>query len=175
MLDSIIFVRHGQTCFNRRGLTTGWQDPGLTSEGRQQALHAAQLAQGLEATDLVVSPLRRCRETAAPLTLLSLPSRLEPDFQERGWGSLEGCPRDWRKDPLRVASAGVEPPENFQARVKSGLARLTGRPLVVSHSGVFRALSAHLGVESRPPINNGGVLVFWREACGRWRIQNETH
>lgn len=170
MLNAIIFLRHGQTLFNRQGLVTGWRDPGLTPEGRQQALRAAQAVQGFGATELIVSPLRRCRETAAPLDVLTLPNKLEPDFRERGWGSLEGRSRNLRVDSLHGDDADAESLEMFRTRVENGLARLTGRPLVVSHSGVFRMLSIHLGVENGHPISNGEFRVLWRKACGRWSV-----
>ena len=62
----VTLVRHGRA-------TAGWDvdpDPGLDDLGRAQAeAVAARLAAGSDPLPIVVSPLRRCRETAAPLAV----------------------------------------------------------------------------------------------------------
>ena len=170
MIDAILFVRHGETSFNRRGLTMGWRNPGLTPTGWRQAIWAAELIGTLGATGIVVGPMRRCLETAQPLAVLSLPTRLDPDFRERGWGTLEGCPKDWRHDAVRVAQAGVEPPEDFAARVTRALVGLTGRSVVVSHSGVFRAISVCLAVDVDLRIGNGDVIILEHRHGKPWHV-----
>ena len=66
-LKPIILVRHGQSESNVDPLVGGWQNPGLTSLGREQAQAVAlRLADELMGRDFVVysSHLRRAFETA---------------------------------------------------------------------------------------------------------------
>ena len=62
-MPRLILVRHGEAA-------AGWnqdRDPGLSEEGHRQAAEAAAVLAPLGPMPIVVSPLRRTRETAAPL------------------------------------------------------------------------------------------------------------
>ena len=61
----IVLIRHGQPEWVRDGLNV--VDPLLTELGHEQAARAAEALVGEEFDEIVVSPLRRARETAAPL------------------------------------------------------------------------------------------------------------
>ena len=37
----IIFVRHGQSEYNKNNVFTGWHDPGITDVGKEQAVNTA--------------------------------------------------------------------------------------------------------------------------------------
>lgn len=71
----VTLVRHGEA-------SAGWDgdaDPGLSDLGRAQADRVADAVRGLAGCDLVVSPLRRTRETALPLAeALGATPRIEP-------------------------------------------------------------------------------------------------
>lgn len=118
MTTRLWLVRHGRAA-------AGWAedaDPGLDEEGRAQAEAAADRVAGLTTTaDLVTSPLRRARETAAPLAARwgveavvdpavgEVPSPTE-GLAERGawlddllrsrWSAQPPALRDWREDVL---------------------------------------------------------------------------
>lgn len=67
-MPTIFMIRHGEAA-------AGWDadlDPGLSERGRAQADAAARAMQGRSALPLpiVSSPLRRCRETASPLSTI---------------------------------------------------------------------------------------------------------
>jgi broad specificity phosphatase PhoE len=72
-------VRHGEAA-------AGWgsdPDPGLTDLGRRQAAAVADHLDGGPPMPIVVSPLRRTRETAAPLEARwGTPARVEPAVGE---------------------------------------------------------------------------------------------
>jgi probable phosphoglycerate mutase len=61
----LVFVRHGEPEWARDGLTV--DDPQLTDRGRRQADLLAERLAGEPFDRLVVSPLRRARETMAPI------------------------------------------------------------------------------------------------------------
>ena len=71
----IVLVRHGEAA-------AGWDgdaDPGLSDLGREQAAQVADELGGPSAGPLVVSPLRRTQETAAPIARrLGVAPVLEP-------------------------------------------------------------------------------------------------
>lgn len=62
---TIYLVRHGLAAAGVADL-----DPGLAELGHEQARAAAEALRGKRATRLIVSPLRRTQETAAPIALV---------------------------------------------------------------------------------------------------------
>lgn len=61
----LLLIRHGET--TRVDSETGIADPPLTDNGREQARRLAEWLKDERLDHIVVSPLRRARETAAPL------------------------------------------------------------------------------------------------------------
>lgn len=127
----LVFIRHGQPAWDREGASV--DDPELTNLGHQQAeLVAARLA-GLEVDRLLVSPLRRARETAAPIaTALGLEPEIHPWMAEIRNPTWEGTPteeveRIFRESRGRTVSEqweGLPGGESFRAfhdRVTGGL------------------------------------------------------
>jgi broad specificity phosphatase PhoE len=98
----VTLVRHGRAA-------AGWgtdPDPGLDELGRRQAdAVATNLALG-PPTDIVTSPLRRCRETARPLAD-RWGHALRVASQVAEIPSPEGVPMAERVEWLRVAMAGT--------------------------------------------------------------------
>lgn len=163
MPDRFIFIRHGRTAWNEAGLTMGRSDLRLSRGGIGEALALRPVLAELDPTSVWVSPLRRCRQTAR-LCLPAppkIPVRVVPDLQERAWGRWEGWPKSAR-DPR-----DAEPSKAFHARVALALAAIDDRqlPLVVSHSGVLRALLALLGDHPwRGPVPHARPILFERGA-----------
>jgi probable phosphoglycerate mutase len=156
-----VFLRHGETETNRRGLTAGMTDVALNETGRQQARTAASALVGRNITALYSSPLKRALETARCVAdTLDLPVVVVPQLAERNWGALEGKPRELRV--REVAPPGGEALEEFTRRTLAGLAAIPacGLPLIVAHSGTFRVVCAHLGIEARTQVENCCPLRF---------------
>jgi len=114
---TLYLVRHGRAA-------AGWDadpDPGLDHTGEAQARALAQAVGALGPLELAVSPMRRTRETAAPLARQwAAEPRIEPriseiasptdDLEARGrwlreiagreWAELDDGLRRWRDDVL---------------------------------------------------------------------------
>lgn len=145
-MKEIILVRHGRA-------SGGWDDdpdPGLDDVGVAQALHLAERLgpRGVPTPPPVVtSPLRRCRETVAPLAQRwSVTPTIEPRVAEIP--SPEGVPFGERVPWLRAAMGGTwtELGPRYQAyrdEVVATIAALPNGTVVVSH---FIAINAVLGV-----------------------------
>lgn len=156
------FLRHGETETNRSGLVAGATDVELNATGWRQARAAAALLRQRGIAAIYSSPLRRARDTAeCAAAALGLPVTVIPELAERNWGELEGKPR-----ALRVRDAtppGGEGAEQFAQRTLAGLAKIpaASSPLIVAHSGTFRALCRHLGIaQSDTPVKNSQPLRF---------------
>lgn len=137
---AIVLLRHGHTAWNRAETLIGQKDIPLDAGGRQEAERAVGLLAGIDA--IYSSPLSRSKETAEIIgACLGLQVELLQGLSERHWGVFEGRPkleRDLYQEP-----EGGETTAEFRARVAKTLPSIVGvRPLVVTHSGVIRLLSA---------------------------------
>ncbi len=180
--DRLLVARHGETAYNRRGLTTGSRDPGLTRAGTEQARRLAAFLPRFAVTAICTSRARRCIETAAPVAAaVRLPLVVVPGLEERGWGELEGKPHALRLAAAAEPPPSVEPVETFRARILAALATVPGpRPVLLTHSGVFRILRESLGIviagtaapagETSPSLPNGGLAVLTPNE-GRWVLE----
>ncbi|MGI8993823.1 MAG: bifunctional RNase H/acid phosphatase [Nocardioidaceae bacterium] len=91
---TLIFLRHGVTrhTADRRFSGPGGDDPVLNEEGFAQAERAAAaLARDGGVDAVLVSPMRRARDTAAAVeSLLGLTADIEDDFRECAFGAWDG-------------------------------------------------------------------------------------
>ena len=89
----IVLIRHGQPEWTRDGLNV--VDPPLTDLGHEQAQLMADALADEEFDEVLVSPLRRARQTAAPLyERLGRAETIEPwleEIRDPGW---HGTPRE---------------------------------------------------------------------------------
>ncbi|MDP9006637.1 MAG: histidine phosphatase family protein [Actinomycetota bacterium] len=170
-MTCITLVRHGQSEWNAVGRWQGWADPPLSALGREQARQAVDVVGSVDV--VVTSDLRRALDTAAiiaagvgagrPVVLASL--------RERDVGEWTGLTRVEiaRRWPGALSGPLPEPPggettAQLLERVLAAMAEVATtydglRVLAVSHGGFIRALERHLGVDSAPLPNLGGVDV----------------
>ncbi len=93
----IYFTRHGETEWNSRNIICGTTDIKLSEKGIRQAEQLADtIADGkLEIDLLIVSPMKRAQQTAAPIAQrLGLIPLIDERLREWDYGSYEGKPRD---------------------------------------------------------------------------------
>lgn len=155
------FMRHGQTAFNAAGAICGRLEPPLDAAGRQQAQDAGARLAGLPFDFVAVSPQLRARQTA----LLAVPQSAPLVFdglRERDWGDLEGRPLA-EQCAYRDTPPGGEPWDDFLARVLDALRQLLAaheQPLVIAHSGVWRAMrTLATGAPDGPRIANAAPAM----------------
>jgi 2,3-bisphosphoglycerate-dependent phosphoglycerate mutase len=153
----LLLIRHALPV--RREASDGPADPELSEAGQAQAKHlAAYLAS--EAIDAIYSsPLRRARETAAPLAeAFGQEVAVEPDVAELDRDASEYIPveelRDTNDPRWQSMLDGSwmlqhEAPEAFAARVVDAVERIIAahpgqRVAVVCHGGVIGRYTAHV-------------------------------
>ena len=149
MIEQILVIRHGETQWSSSGRHTGRTDLPLTTAGEAQARRLGALLQGEAIDQVLVSPLRRARQTCEGAGLG--PGRLEPALLEWDYGDYEGltsqeirqqCP-SW--DVFRDGCPRGEAPEAVGRRADELLSRLRaldGRIALVSHGHFLRVLAA---------------------------------
>lgn len=164
MATEFLFIRHGETDFNRQLRFQGHIDVALNATGHEQArrMAAALAAQPFDL--LISSDLRRTRETAAPLEgQRNHAALLQPGLREQGFGVLEGLdahgvqtqhPDLWTKWLRHDADYAL--PEGESARQFHARVLRTVRELAAAHEGRTLAVVTH-----------GGVLdMLWRTVHG---------
>ena len=102
MSRKLFLVRHGETMWNRERRLQGHQDAPLTRIGVEQALRVGRTLRGYVGDpgdcQVLVSPLGRCRQTAAliceELDFDYRHCRFDDAIKEIGWGVWDGLTRD---------------------------------------------------------------------------------
>ncbi|MGD9995880.1 MAG: histidine phosphatase family protein [Ilumatobacteraceae bacterium] len=117
----IVLIRHGQPEWVRGGLNI--DNPPLTDLGRRQAEAMAEYLRDEEFDEVLCSPLRRARETAAPLfRALGRPETIDPWLEEIRNPIWHGTPEEksaeaYREERARRSHdrwAGLEGGENVR-------------------------------------------------------------
>ncbi|MBX9786083.1 MAG: histidine phosphatase family protein [Alphaproteobacteria bacterium] len=145
------FTRHGETEWNRRNIIMGSQDIPLNEFGLLQAQEVSRILEN-ESFDIIVSsPKLRARQTAEIIAKqTNKPIVFKDGLSEIVWGEGEGT----SGDPMLSLLDDTRKPKGaetffaFQKRVVDTVTSilLTEKlPLIVSHGGVFKALTHHMG------------------------------
>ncbi len=119
----IVLVRHGEPEWVRNGLSVG--DPPLTARGLEQAEITARHLATEHFDEILVSPLQRARQTAAPLlTLLDRPEVIAPwlhEIRDPGWdgGPAERAEQAYA-EMRRMGLEGGESVRDFVDRIHNG-------------------------------------------------------
>lgn len=171
-LSRFIFLRHGETEGNRKGIYQ-FPDTPLNAAGEAQAAEAASILALASLKRVAASPMMRAWRTAAIVTD-GRDITPEPDaaLQERLYMGLFGTPvgaLDWRQDP-----PACERLETFVHRTGHALSRWLsleddpdGDLLIVSHGGVLLVLAALTGVDLGTELRrNATPILFTRSSAG---------
>lgn len=164
----IYFIRHGQTQGNLEHRYIGSTDQPLCAQGREAL--AGRKCPAVAA--LYVSPLRRCRETAA-LLYPDMPQITVDGLRECDFGAFEGhSNEELKEDPAYRAwidTGGGSAPPGGEA--KADMARRT--------VAAFRSITARHGPEDAIAlVVHGGTIMALLEALEdshefyRWQVPN---
>lgn len=172
---TFLFVRHGATEHNLRGLRCGGDlDIELSEFGREQSRRAAERLRSMNVRIglIVASGLARARESARIMSgvLGEVPITVEPLFNERRLGEWNSRPIAETEPRLvrNVTPPGGESELVFLSRIAAALERLLPHlahaPVLVGSSGVARVLNVLLGGEGRLSLANGEIVQFALDA-----------
>jgi probable phosphoglycerate mutase len=172
-------VRHAETAWSRAGRHTGRTDIELTPEGRERAAALGVRLGGRRFGRVLVSPLRRARETAR-LAGLEPGAEVRAELLEWDYGEYEGITTaDVRArrpgwDLWRDGCPGGEGPADVAARcdrLVAELAEAEGDVCCVAHGHVLRALASRW---LQRPVDLGGQLPLATGAIGILGVQREV-
>jgi probable phosphoglycerate mutase len=161
-------MRHGQVAYFEDGRPLRPQTVPLTAEGREQAVAAAKLLDGISFDRVITSDLPRTVETAR-IVAPSVEPESWPELREIESGRLDEIPEDaleaaflgaWRDVvPEDVRFLGGETIGSLLDRVLPAVDRLIADPewdvlLAVLHGGVNRAILSHALTGGRALLGN---------------------
>ncbi|MCJ9670385.1 MULTISPECIES: histidine phosphatase family protein [unclassified Neorhizobium] len=172
-LKSFFSLRHGQTELNARGLAQGHTDVSLDGTGREQALAARPVVEGLQIAGIVVSPFLRAKETA---DIVNERKRLniivEDGFKERDYGIYGG-----RKPPADLYTKDLpttQERENFSFQIANAMHHFTKENMLLcAHGDINRLLIGlfETNVTHREDFGNAQLLYFKKTIAG-WKVIN---
>ena len=161
-LPRLLFVRHGETDWNRAGRMQGQLDIPLNDRGRRQAARNGRVMAGLLGGSdwtVAVSPLGRAVETLQIMRdagVAAGPERAEDSLKEVAFGAFEGLtPKEIREqhadlmakrkaDHWNFTPPGGESYAALSERVWAWLETLGEPTIIVAHGGVMRVILRRL-------------------------------
>ena len=173
MMGYLYFVRHGQTVWNVENKICGATDIGLTELGHQQAIETGKriLAEGIQADEILYSPLIRAADTARHISeITGIPAREEPRLTEQNFGKWESTPRDGKdfkkaKEFFACRHGNGESTLQLAQRVYNLLDEIRTESdhktyLLVAHNGIARVVQSYFH-----EMTNEEYAAFGVENC----------
>jgi phosphoserine phosphatase len=156
-----LFMRHGETPWNREGRVMGRNPVELDADGRAQVEAAIPFARLLKPELIITSPLIRARQSAEIVAagIGGVAVSEDPQLAEVQYGRWEGMVYDdlvddpeyakYRVDPLTLPTPGGETIVQVQSRgveaVRRAIAANPGRRILfVSHGDIIRTVLCKL-------------------------------
>lgn len=180
---AFVFLRHGQTEYNREGRFQGQIDVPLNDTGHAQARSVVHALREIPISRIVASPARRVLQTVRPYEEANdLPVHVEDGLMERSVGQFEGQliesimdlnqlgPDDsW----LSVLPTDAESVQAFVPRVCSAVRLWTEKHpddllLIASHGLVFHALAEMLTGDRS--FSQNAEAHFFRPENDGWSV-----
>lgn len=160
--QDIVFVRHGETDWNRERRVQGSQGPPINEAGKEQAKGLARLLWEVPLAAIYSSALPRALETAGYVAgPHSLGVITDPRLNEIHHGAWEGLAESelpdldlylrWRADPSSCSLPGAEPLQAVHERAVAAMRDIVsqhqerdGLIAVVSHQIVLALLKCYI-------------------------------
>ena len=181
-ITTFYLVRHGETDWNKKGITQGQTDTLLNDLGIKQAEEAAQLLNKIKFDFAFSSDLIRAKRTTE---IIALDHKVATEttnlLRERNFGSLTKKPYQLVSDHFKLmtklsegerkkyrVAPDAENDEEFISRIftflrETALAYPGKKILIGTHSGVLRIILIHLGYKTHKEyenmrMKNGGYI-----------------
>ena len=147
---NLFAIRHGETAWSLSGQHTGTTDIPLTDNGRRLAERLRPVLARETFGLVLVSPLRRARETCE-LAGLGAAAVVDPDLMEWNYGAYEGLTSSQIHETapgwliFRDGGPGGETPEQVRRRADRVIARaraVEGDVALFAHGHLLRVLAA---------------------------------
>ncbi|MGD1871243.1 MAG: histidine phosphatase family protein [Neomegalonema sp.] len=171
-----LFLRHGETAWNREGRVQGQHAAPLNDTGRAQAVAAAAALSGRRIDRIVSRPLSRVRDTAAAIVAQrGTEISFDPDLMEAHLGAHQTTMQNgfldayWRGE---YDPPGGETFADFTERVWAAMTRavaLGPNTLIVAHGGLWRAAKAKVRIEPDFRMPNA-IPIAVRPGETGWRV-----
>lgn len=173
----VVFVRHGETDWNRERRVQGSKGAALNDAGREQAKGLARLLWEVPLQAVYSSTLPRAVETASYVAgPHSIGVTTDPRLNEIDHGEWEGMAESelpdlplylkWREDPASYSLPGAEPLEAVRDRAVSAMRDILSRHqegnglvAVVSHQIVLALLKCHVLARPMSQIRRHALSV----------------
>ena len=168
-MTSLTLVRHGQSDWNNKNLFTGWENPGLTKKGVEEAHKTGNLlkAENKNYSYLFTSILDRAINTAdiilEELGIGQINVIRDQALNERDYGELTGLNKDaarkkWGEDQVHIWRRSFDVPPPGGESLKDTAERVTpyfkdnilplliedNNILISAHGNSLRALVMHI-------------------------------
>ncbi|WP_349897194.1 histidine phosphatase family protein [Parafrigoribacterium soli] len=193
----LVLLRHGETQWNREGRFTSFTDVALHDDARAVLEQTAATLRGMTIDRVLVSPLRRARETERILREFGAfgraPAAVCEALREVGFGVFEGATKQelgsgprareferWFAGDASPAAPSGEAWDSVAARVDRFLEERSaesGTTVVVAHGYLLKAVAARaFGLRASAVRTlrwpNGAVLRL-RLAANGWQLDGE--
>jgi phosphoserine phosphatase len=190
-IKRVIFMRPGETDWNRQNRWQGWVAAPLNAHGRRQVQALAKFVRNIGVGALYSSDLKRAEETAALLAeQLGYAPIFDERLRERNIGIWQGLTLDemraWYPGSYKGLLADVdgyqvpggESRREVQKRMKAAfddiLKQDKGETVgIVSHTTAIRALLESLlpgHVSPETAVDNTSVTTITRQEDGEWHL-----
>jgi probable phosphoglycerate mutase len=191
----IFLIRHGQTDYGKKQLTTGQVNVPLNDNGKEEARATAQFLKDKNITQIFSSSLSRASETAHIIASELNLSVVEYDeLMEHTSGKLDGVPMTEFFETLKrvgdfeemIVQAGGEPRDVFLKRIWTKFLEIStenedkGNLVIVSHGVVLRTLISE--IFNAPYLRNlsqgnccVNILNYDKEKEGFFRVELLNH
>jgi glucosyl-3-phosphoglycerate phosphatase len=172
-LNRFIFLRHGETEGNRKGIYQAIDVP-LNATGEAQAHEAADRLALASIVHVAASPMMRAWRTAAIVTDgRNLTPEPDGGLAERYFLGLVGTTvgeLDWRHDPpaCETLAAFVDRTGHCLARWLSREEHPDGDLLLVSHGGILLVLAALTGVDLNVELRRNATPILFTRSTAGW-------
>lgn len=147
---TVYLIRHGQTIWNKKGITQGQKDSPLTLKGKKSAENKGKILRDKNIEIIYSSDLGRCIQTSEIINKFFKVKIIKTKaLRERNFGGLNGKPNSVVRKTLNLKNADQKAPngESFNDMKKRVVAFVESlsdkkykKALLIVHEGPARAL-----------------------------------